>query len=160
VQLDYAVLNPQEQFLKSASSTDVELRNARELGVEMNQPRAASIPEDRVRYHHCWGSGNTPHVLDIHCEEIAPLLLKINAQAYGVEAATRGMSTSEDLQGHQAARGQILIQGWSRSQPNVVEHPDLIAWRIKTFAMSLARRTYRRDGLWVLAVVGFDPTPP
>jgi 5-methyltetrahydropteroyltriglutamate--homocysteine methyltransferase len=135
VQLDYAVLNPQEQFLKSASSTDVELRNAREFGVEITNHALQGIPEDRVRYHHCWGSGNTPHVLDIPLRELAPLLLKINAQAYGVEAANprheHEWMVWRDIK---LPEGKILIPGLVSQSTNVVEHPDLIAWRIRNFA--------------------------
>jgi len=136
VQLDYAVLkSPGNSVLKSASSTDVELRNARELGVEMTNHALQGIPEDRVRYHHCWGSGNTPHVLDIPLREIALAAKDQTPRLMAWKPPTRGMSTSGwSGRNIKLPEGKILIPGLVSQSTNVVEHPDLIAWRIKTFA--------------------------
>ena len=40
----------------------------------------------------------------------------------------------DGLEGRQAARGKILIPGFISQSTNVVEHPELIAWRIQNFA--------------------------
>ena len=47
----------------------------------------AGIPEDRVRYHICWGSQNVPHMQDVPLEDVAELVLSVRAGAYAVEAA-------------------------------------------------------------------------
>ena len=44
------------------------------------------IPEDRVRFHICWGSWHGPHSTDVELKNVIDLLLKVNAQAYSVEA--------------------------------------------------------------------------
>jgi hypothetical protein len=44
------------------------------------------IPEDRIRYHICWGSWAGPHISDVPLAAIVDLVLRINAQAYSVEA--------------------------------------------------------------------------
>src|SRR5215468_306565 len=54
--------------------------------VEVINHSLEGLPEDQVRFHVCWGSGHRPHVTDIGLVHIADLLLKINAQAYSVEA--------------------------------------------------------------------------
>ena len=93
------------------------------------------IPEDRVRYHHCWGSNNRPHTTDTPLTEILPQLLKIKAQAYGFEAANprheHEWMVWKDVK---LPDGKILIPGLISQSTNVVEHPELVAWRIKNFA--------------------------
>ena len=48
----------------------------------------AGVPEERVRYHLCWGSWQGPHVHDLSLRDIVDLLLRVQAQAYSIEAAT------------------------------------------------------------------------
>src|SRR5665213_2678893 len=53
------------------------------------------IPEDKVRYHICWGSWNGPHTNDIPLRDVLGLLLQVNAGMYLFEAANpRATSTS------------------------------------------------------------------
>jgi 5-methyltetrahydropteroyltriglutamate--homocysteine methyltransferase len=47
----------------------------------------ADLPEDRVRYHMCWGSWHGPHTTDAPLREIAPVILRIKAGAFSLEAA-------------------------------------------------------------------------
>ena len=37
----------------------------REMQIEAYNHALQGIPEDRVRYHLCWGSMNTPHTSDV-----------------------------------------------------------------------------------------------
>src|SRR5436190_8350326 len=91
------------------------------IRVEILNHALAGIPEDRVRYHHCWGSMNTPHVADPPLREIAPALLGINAQAYVVEAANprheHEWMVWRDIK---LPDGKILIPGLISHQTNVV----------------------------------------
>ena len=110
-------------------------RTARELAVEILNHALRDIPEDRVRYHHCWGSNNRPHTTDTPLTEILPQMLKIKAQAYGFEAANprheHEWMVWKDVK---LPDGKILIPGLISQSTNVVEHPELVAWRIKNFA--------------------------
>lgn len=54
--------------------------------VEAVNHALAGIPEDRVRFHICWGSWHGPHSTDLELKSVVDLLLKVNAQAYSVEA--------------------------------------------------------------------------
>ena len=54
----------------------------------------AGIPEDRVRYHLCWGSWQGPHLHDLGLRDIVDLVLRVRAQAYSIEAATPATPTS------------------------------------------------------------------
>ncbi len=137
VQLDYAALNPGTQLLlvDNPNPSDEDFARAREVGVEIVNHALRGIPEDRVRYHHCWGSMNSPHTFDTPLRDLAPLLLKINAQAYAIEAANprheHEWMVWKDLT---LPEGKILIPGMVSHQTNVVEHPELIAWRLQNFA--------------------------
>ncbi len=106
-----------------------------EEGVEVLNHALQGIPEDQVRYHHCWGSNNRPHTEDVPVRDVIPQMLKIHAQAYGVEAANprheHEWMVWKDLK---LPEGKILIPGFISQSTNVVEHPELIAWRIENFA--------------------------
>jgi 5-methyltetrahydropteroyltriglutamate--homocysteine methyltransferase len=112
-----------------------ELRRASEMQIEAYNHALRGIPEDRVRYHLCWGSMNTPHTSDVPLKDIVDLILKINAQAYSIEAANprheHEWMVWKDVK---LPDGKILIPGIVSHQTNVVEHPELVAWRIKNYA--------------------------
>src|SRR5436190_1186903 len=44
------------------------------------------LPEDRIRFHLCWGSWHGPHVTDVPMADIVDVMLSINAGAYLFEA--------------------------------------------------------------------------
>src|SRR3972149_6345684 len=46
------------------------------------------LPEERIRFHICWGSYHGPHPHDLPLREIIDLVLKVRAQVYSIEAAT------------------------------------------------------------------------
>jgi 5-methyltetrahydropteroyltriglutamate--homocysteine methyltransferase len=64
-----------------------EYRQFAALGVAAVNHALAGIPEDRVRYHICWGSWQGPHVTDIPLKYVVDLMLQVKAHAYSVEAA-------------------------------------------------------------------------
>jgi 5-methyltetrahydropteroyltriglutamate--homocysteine methyltransferase len=117
-----------------------ELRRVSEMQVDAYNHALQGIPQDRVRYHLCWGSMNTPHTSDIPLKDIVDLILKINAQAYSIEAANprheHEWMVWKDVK---LPEGKILIPGIISHQTNVVEHPELVAWRIKNYASVVGR---------------------
>src|SRR6516164_9252262 len=44
------------------------------------------LPQERIRFHLCWGSWHGPHTTDIPMRDIVEVMLSINAQAYSFEA--------------------------------------------------------------------------
>ena len=50
-----------------------------ELRVDALNHALRGIPEDRVRYHVCFGSWHVPHLADAPLEAIAPLIVKVRA---------------------------------------------------------------------------------
>jgi len=57
-----------------------------EMRIEATNYALRHIPEDRIRYHTCWGSWHTPHTTDLPFRHVIDLMLKVKAQAYSVEA--------------------------------------------------------------------------
>jgi 5-methyltetrahydropteroyltriglutamate--homocysteine methyltransferase len=93
-----------------------------------------------VRYHVCWGSWHGPHVSDIPLKDILPLVLKINAGAYVIEAANVRHEHEYHLWDEaKLPDGKLLIPGVVSHATNVVEHPELVAERIQRFASRVGR---------------------
>jgi 5-methyltetrahydropteroyltriglutamate--homocysteine methyltransferase len=98
------------------------------------------IPEDRVRYHVCWGSWPGPHVSDVALKDIVDLILKVRAGAYVIESANpRHEHEWQVWKNAKLPDGKVLIPGVISHATNVVEHPELIAERITRFANLLGR---------------------
>jgi 5-methyltetrahydropteroyltriglutamate--homocysteine methyltransferase len=98
------------------------------------------IPEERVRYHMCWGSWHGPHLTDIPLRDIVDLLLTIRAGAYSVEAGNvRHEHEWKIWREVKLPPGKILIPGVVSHATNVVEHPELVADRIVQYANLVGR---------------------
>ena len=93
------------------------------------------LPEDRIRYHLCWGSWQGPHMGDLALRDIIDLMLGVKAQAYSVEAATPRHSYEWRIwQDVKLPDDKLLIPGVIAHTTAVVEHPETIAERLKNFA--------------------------
>ena len=111
-----------------------------ELRVEALNRALHGIPEDRVRYHVCFGSWHVPHVADAPLEAIVPFMLKVNAGAYSFEAANvRHEHEWRVWQQVQLPPGRILIPGVVTHHTTTVEHPRLVADRIVRYARIVGR---------------------
>jgi 5-methyltetrahydropteroyltriglutamate--homocysteine methyltransferase len=140
VQLDLGIPARNQVLPGNPHPSWEELRRASEKQVEMYNYALKGIPEDRVRYHLCWGSMNTPHTSDVPLKDIVDMILSINAQAYSIEAANprheHEWMVWKDVK---LPEGKILIPGIVSHQTNVVEHPELVAWRIQNYASVVGR---------------------
>jgi 5-methyltetrahydropteroyltriglutamate--homocysteine methyltransferase len=136
LQIDLGVLNPRRSVLQeNRAPSDDDVRNAMQLGVDVVNHALRGIPEEQVRYHHCWGSMNSPHTQDHPLRVIVEHMLQINAQAYVLEAANpRHEHEWMVWRDVKLPDGKILIPGLISHATNVVEHPELVAWRIKNYA--------------------------
>jgi 5-methyltetrahydropteroyltriglutamate--homocysteine methyltransferase len=105
-----------------------------QLNVEALNHALRGIPEDRVRYHLCWGSWPGPHMSDAPLAEIVDLLLQIKAQGYSIEAANPRHEWEWVVwQQTKLPEGKILIPGVVSHATSHVEHPQLVAQRIARF---------------------------
>ncbi|HWM48988.1 MAG TPA: cobalamin-independent methionine synthase II family protein [Xanthobacteraceae bacterium] len=98
------------------------------------------IPEDRVRFHMCWGSWHGPHITDVPLKDVVHLLLKIKAQAYSVEAGNvRHEHEWKVWKTTKLPEGKLLIPGVVSHATHVVEHPEVIADRLVNYANAVGR---------------------
>jgi 5-methyltetrahydropteroyltriglutamate--homocysteine methyltransferase len=117
-----------------------EYRKFADLRIEALNEALKGLPEDRIRYHICWGSWHGPHTHDLPLEHVVDIMLKVNAQAYSVEAANpRHEHESKVWRDTKLPEGKILIPGVVSHASNVVEHPELVADRIELYASLVGR---------------------
>jgi 5-methyltetrahydropteroyltriglutamate--homocysteine methyltransferase len=115
-------------------------RNFAERRVEALNHALVGIPPDRVRYHLCWGSWHGPHVTDVPLRDIVDIVLRVQAGAYCVEAANpRHEHEWQVWEETKLPEGKILIPGVVAHTTNIVEHPELIAWRLTTYAQLVGK---------------------
>jgi len=111
-----------------------------EFQVEAVNHALEGIPEDRVRFHICWGSWHGPHVGDVPLKNVVDLLLKVKAQGYSLEAGNvRHEHEWKVWKETKLPDGKLLIPGVVSHATNVLEHPELIADRIVRFAQVVGR---------------------
>jgi 5-methyltetrahydropteroyltriglutamate--homocysteine methyltransferase len=112
-----------------------EYRRQEDMRVEATNWALEGIPEDRVRYHTCWGSWHTPHTTDIPFEYVVDLMLKIKAEAYSIEAAdVRHELDYKIWKNHKLADGKIFIPGVIAHKTTTIETPELVADRLVMWA--------------------------
>jgi 5-methyltetrahydropteroyltriglutamate--homocysteine methyltransferase len=93
------------------------------------------IPAEKVRLHLCWGNYEGPHHCDIELERIIEAVLAVKPRTILFEAANarhqhefvvwREADIPDDM---------ILCPGVIDSTSNYIEHPELVAQRIRTYA--------------------------
>jgi 5-methyltetrahydropteroyltriglutamate--homocysteine methyltransferase len=98
------------------------------------------LPQERIRFHLCWGSWHGPHTTDIPMRDIIEVMLAVNAQAYSFEAGNvrheHEWRVWEDVK---LPDGKLILPGVVSHATNVVEHPELVADRIVRFANLVGR---------------------
>jgi 5-methyltetrahydropteroyltriglutamate--homocysteine methyltransferase len=106
-----------------------------EMRIEALNHALRGLPEERIRYHLCWGSWHGPHAFDIGLDKLVDLMLRVRAQAYLIEAANarheHEYALWEDVK---LPDGKILIPGMVSHATDGIEHPELVAQRIRRFA--------------------------
>jgi 5-methyltetrahydropteroyltriglutamate--homocysteine methyltransferase len=132
LQIDYPNISRGRTYTTESG----EVKRSAEMGVEALNYALRDIPEEKIRLHYCSTSGLGPHVSNPPLkDDIAPVLLKVNAQAYGIEGANARHEHEwmawKDIK---LPEGKILIPGVIAHNYQVVEHPELVAWRIENFA--------------------------
>jgi 5-methyltetrahydropteroyltriglutamate--homocysteine methyltransferase len=98
------------------------------------------LPQDRIRFHLCWGSWHGPHMTDIPMRDIVEIMLAVNAGAYSFEAGNvRHEHEWKVWQDVKLPDGKLILPGVVSHATNVVEHPELVADRILRFANLVGR---------------------
>ncbi|MGH9687438.1 MAG: cobalamin-independent methionine synthase II family protein [Candidatus Acidiferrales bacterium] len=138
VQVDDAVLANMYDHLVQKSPENY--RRWAGLRIEALNHALQGIPEDRIRYHVCFGSWHVPHLADAPLEEILDFILSVRAGAYSIEAANpRHEHEWRVWESTKLPKGKILIPGVVTHHTITVEHPRLVADRIIRFTRLLGR---------------------
>ena len=139
VQIDDAFLPYMyERMVPPMSKADY--RRWAELRIAALNRALAGIPEERSRYHICWGSWNGPHAFDVPLKDIIDLVLRVRVGHYSFEAANpRHAHEWHVWETVKLRPGQILIPGVISHATNIVEHPELVAERIVRLARIVGR---------------------
>jgi 5-methyltetrahydropteroyltriglutamate--homocysteine methyltransferase len=117
-----------------------EYRKFSMVRVEALNHAIRGLPQERIRFHLCWGSWHGPHVTDIGMRDIVEVMLAVDAQAYSFEAGNvRHEHEWRVWQDVKLPDGKLILPGVVSHATNVVEHPELVADRIERFAGLVGR---------------------
>jgi 5-methyltetrahydropteroyltriglutamate--homocysteine methyltransferase len=124
---DWDMINPEP--------TVQEYKKFAMIQVEALNHAIRAFPQDRIRFHLCWGSWHGPHTTDIPLRDIVDLMLAVNAGAYSFEAGNvRHEHEWKVWQDVRLPDDKLILPGVVSHATNVVEHPELVAERILRFA--------------------------
>lgn len=138
VQVDDAVLANMFDALNSQSPE--KYRDWAQLRIDALNHALRDIPEDRVRYHVCFGSWHVPHVCDAELADLIDLVLQVKTGAYLIEAANpRHEHEWRVWETRKLPEGRILVPGVITHHLVTVEHPRLVADRIVRYAKLVGR---------------------
>lgn len=108
--------------------------------VEVINYALRGLPEDRIRFHTCYGVNIAPRVHDLELKYFVDLMLKINAGAYSIEGANpRHEHEWQVWEEVKLPEQKVLIPGVISHCVELVEHPELVAQRIVRYAGVLGR---------------------
>jgi 5-methyltetrahydropteroyltriglutamate--homocysteine methyltransferase len=120
--------------------TLADYRKWAEVRIEALNHALEGIPQDRTRYHICWGSWNGPHTNDVPLKDIVDLVLRVNTGGYSLEMANpRHEHEWRVWETVKLPEGKYLLPGLVSHATNIVEHPELVAERIVRLAKLVGR---------------------
>lgn len=94
----------------------------------------AGLPREQVRLHLCWGSWHGPHTTDVELRDILPVILSAQVGSISFEAGNvRHEHEFADWADAAVPDDLVLVPGVVSHATNVVEHPELVAQRIRRF---------------------------
>jgi 5-methyltetrahydropteroyltriglutamate--homocysteine methyltransferase len=140
VQLDDPLIVNIYEWQYSISEDMAAFRKWAERHVELVNHTLKGIPEEKVRYHVCWGSWKGPHSTDLPLRSVIDLVLKVKASQYSVEAANPQHEHEwKEWKEVKLAAGKVVIPGVVSHKTNVLEHPEVVADRIVRYAEAVGR---------------------
>ena len=117
-----------------ADKSDADYLKIIALHSEVLNEALKNIDADRVRLHVCWGNYSGPHHKDIEIKKILPILYKTKPRTLLFESSNpRHAHEHEDFKASKLPSDYILAPGVIDSTTNFIEHPRLVAQRLKNF---------------------------
>ena len=127
-------------YVKNPDLSVAQCRAWAEGQIEAINHALRDIPEDRVRYHTCYGINMGPRIYDMEMKDYIDIVLNIRAGAFSFEASNprheHEWKIWEDVK---LPDGKLIIPGVITQSSVVVEHPELIAQRLERFASLVGR---------------------
>ncbi len=105
--------------------------------VEALNHALADIPADRVRVHICWGNYEGPHICDIPMDKMFSTLMSAKARYLLFETSNPRHAHEWTVFRDRRAEipdDKVLVPGVLDTTTNFVEHPELVAERVRRFA--------------------------
>jgi 5-methyltetrahydropteroyltriglutamate--homocysteine methyltransferase len=117
-----------------------EYRQVAELRTAVLNHALHGIPADRVRMHMCWGSYHGPHKHDLPLRDFVDIVLQVQADSYSIEASNpRHAHEWRVWEEVRLPPGKQLIPGVVGHCSDFIEHPELVAERLVTYARLVGR---------------------
>jgi 5-methyltetrahydropteroyltriglutamate--homocysteine methyltransferase len=114
---------------------DAQKKRKAGLFVEALNHALDGIPEEKVRFHTCYGINEGPRIFDARLKDVAGHMLKVKARYYSFEGANPRHEHEYHLwESVRLPAGKVLIPGVITHASNIVEHPELIAERLVRYA--------------------------
>jgi 5-methyltetrahydropteroyltriglutamate--homocysteine methyltransferase len=140
LQVDDAVLMHEADTMLSRGQSWEDYRAWARLRVEALNHALRGLPEDRIRYHVCFGSWHGPHAYDPPLRDSIDLVLAVNAKYYLMEQANPRHEHEWKIWADvPLPDGKVLVPGVVTHHTNVVEHPELVAQRLVRLANVVGR---------------------
>lgn len=116
--------------------SDDEFVKVANLHVEALNHALQNVPQDRVRVHICWGNYEGPHCCDIAMDKVFPTLMATKSRYVLFETSNPRHAHEWTVFRDRRAEipdDKILVPGVVDTTTNFVEHPELVAQRIRRF---------------------------
>ena len=128
------------RHIQYADLSLADFRKRAELHVEALNYALANVSSEMVRIHLCWGNYEGPHHCDVPLRDVIDIAFKANVSGISFEAANpRHAHEYEVFDDVQVPEGIVLIPGVIESKSNFIEHPELVAQRIRRIASRVGR---------------------
>jgi len=140
-----------DEFLKLAA-----------VHIEVLNAALRNVSPDRVRMHLCWGNYEGPHHHDVPMELLWPVISRASVQGLLFEGANpRHAHEWSVFRDQRVPEDKVLIPGVIGSTSNYVEHPELVAERIRRYADLVGReRVIAGSDCGFSTFAGFGPVDP
>ena len=140
LQVDDAVLVHECDSILSRGGSMEDYRRWAQIRIDALKHALEGIPEERVRYHICWGSWHGPHAYDPPLSDVIGFVLQVPARYYAMEQANPRHEHEWKLWESVALPDdKVLIPGVVTHHTNVVEHPELVSQRLTRLARVVGR---------------------
>jgi 5-methyltetrahydropteroyltriglutamate--homocysteine methyltransferase len=123
------------RHIQFADKTLDEFRREARLNIEALNHATRNIDPQQMRIHVCWGNYEGPHHCDVDFKDIVDLVFEANPSKIAMEAANpRHNHEWKIFEDVRLPEGKVLIPGVIESKSNFIEHPELIAQRLRRYA--------------------------